>query len=194
MWERELLGTSLYYIVHWFLLYSFFGWISESIYMSICNRKLTNRGFMFGPFCPIYGVGALCVYFILRPVAGNTLVLYIVGALLATAFEYLVARIMQAVFGDVWWDYNDKPFNYKGVLCLESTLAWGLYTVIMFKFLHGVVNNIVSRYSYRNGIILGTIVIVGIALDLGIHIAREKKEFLNDSVDTIKGKLKDIRS
>jgi len=194
MWEREVLGTSIYYIVHWFLIYSFFGWVSESIYMSICNRKLTNRGFMFGPFCPIYGVGALCVYFILRPFASNILTLYVIGALLATAFEYIVAILMQKVFGDVWWDYNDKPFNYKGILCLESTLAWGLYTVVMFRFLHEIVMGIVSKYSYQRGIILGTVVIVIMALDLSIQIAREKRELLNSGVDTIRGKIKGIRS
>ena len=194
MWERELLGISFYHIVQWFVMYSFFGWVSESIYMSICNRKLTNRGFMFGPFCPIYGVGALCIYFILRPFSGNVIALYIAGALLATAFEYVVARLMQFVFGDVWWDYNDKPFNYKGVLCLESSIAWGLYTVLMFKFLHEIVNDIISRYSYQRGIMLGTAVIIIMAIDMTFHIAREKKELLNSGVDTIKGKIRDIRS
>jgi Predicted membrane protein len=194
MWERELLGISLYHIVQWFVMYSFFGWVSESIYMSICNRKLTNRGFMFGPFCPIYGVGALCIYFILRPFSRNVIALYIAGALLATAFEYVVARLMQFVFGDVWWDYNDKPFNYKGVLCLESSIAWGLYTVLMFKFLHEIVNDIISRYSYQRGIMLGTAVIIIMAIDMTFHIAREKKELLNSGVDTIKGKIRNIRS
>ena len=194
MWERELLGTSLYYIVHWFLLYSFFGWVSESVYMSICNRKLTNRGFMLGPFCPIYGVGALCIYFILQPFSKNILALYIAGAILASVFELIVAKIMQLVFGDVWWDYNDKPFNYKGVLCLESSIAWGLYTVVMFKFLHDIINNIISRYSYRRGIMLGTVAIIIMLIDMMFHIAREKKELLNSGVDTIRGKIKDIRS
>ena len=194
MWEKELLGTNLYHIVHWFLIYSFFGWVSESVYMSICNRKITNRGFMLGPFCPIYGFGALSVYFILRPLSSNTIVLYIAGALLATAFEYVVARLMQCVFGDVWWDYNDKPFNYKGVLCLESTLAWGLYTILMFRVLHKVVNNIVGRYSYRRGTMLGTVVIAIIVIDMTFHIAREKSEFINGRIDIIKEKLKAIRS
>ena len=194
MWDLEVLGTSMYYIVHWFLIYSFFGWVSESIYMSICNRKLTNRGFMFGPFCPIYGVGAICIYFVLHRFSGNIIVLYIAGAILATTFEYLVARLMIFIFGDFWWDYNDKPLNYKGMLCLESSLAWGLYTVIMFKFLHGIVNDIIARYSQKQGIIIGTIAIAIIAVDMAFHIAREKKEFINDKVEIIKDKWKDIRS
>ena len=194
MWERELLGIDVYYIISWFIIYSFIGWIAESTYMSICNRKLTNRGFMFGPFCPIYGVGALCVYFILRPFSGNIVALYFAGAILATIFEYLIAKLMQVVFGEVWWDYSDKPFNYKNIICLESTLAWGLYTVFMFKFLHEIVNEVIERFSYRRGIQLITIVLAIIMIDMIIHIVREKREFINDRVGTIKEKLRGIRS
>ena len=75
-WTRGILGTDLYHIVQWFLIYSMLGWLVESIYMSVCNRKLTNRGFMRGPMCPIYGVGALTVYFLLRPVCHNIFLLY----------------------------------------------------------------------------------------------------------------------
>ena len=63
MWTRNFFGIELYYIIQWFLIYSMLGWLVESVYMSICNRKLTNRGFVRGPFCPIYGFGALIVYF-----------------------------------------------------------------------------------------------------------------------------------
>jgi len=194
MWKKELLGTSIYYIVHWFIIYSFLGWLSESIYMSICNRKLTNRGFMFLPFCPIYGVGALCVYFVLRPHTNNVVILYIVGALLATTFEYIVARLMQVIFGDFWWDYRDKAFNYKGMICLESSLAWGIYTVLMYKVLHRLVNRLIGRYTYQQGAVIATVIIIIIAIDMSWHIAREKKDFINERIDTIKGKLKDIRS
>lgn len=194
MWTKELLGTDLYHIVHWFLLYSFSGWVAESIYMSICNKKLTNRGFMTGPFCPIYGFGALSVYFILLPFSRNYIVLYLAGALLATIFEYLVARLMQFVFGSVWWDYHDKPFNYKGILCLESTLAWGLYTIIMFGFLHKFIVWIVDSYSYRRGVLFGNVIIAIVALDMSAHLIREKKETLSEGFDVIKERWKDLRS
>lgn len=180
MWSIELLGTDLYHIIHWFLVYSLLGWIVESIYMSFCNKKITNRGFMTGPFCPIYGIGALSVYFILRPLEGNYFALYVVGALLATTFEYLVARLMLLIFGSVWWDYNNKPFNYKGILCLESTLAWGLYTLLMFLFLQKLVMKIVDSYSYRQGVVIGNVLIGIIAVDMIIHLFREKKTVISE--------------
>ena len=142
----------------------------ESIYISLCNRKLTNRGFMTGPFCPIYGVGATLGYIILHPFAHN-----IVGALLATAFEFLVAKLMMKLFGEVWWDYNDKFCNYKGVICLESTLAWGLYAVIIITFLFEKVINFVDRYPKTWG--LKTIVLVFAMgmVDFGYHFAMSVK-------------------
>lgn len=188
-----MLGTDLYHIVHWFLIYSILGWAIESIYMSICNRKLTNRGFMKGPFCPIYGAGALTVLFILKPFAGNYVALYLVGALLATTFEFLVAKMMIFLFGSVWWDYNDKPFNYKGILCLESTLAWGLYTIVMFGALHRFVMWLVGRYPFKIGIILGKVVLFVAFVDMFAHIYKEKKEFFNESFEGIREKWRGIR-
>ena len=129
MWDKVIFGRDLYHVVLWFLTYSILGWIVESIYMSICNKKWTNRGFSKGPLCPIYGVGALTVYFVLSPYSHNRVLLFFLGAILATTIEWVTARIMERIFGEVWWDYTDKPFNYKGILCLESTLAWGLYKI-----------------------------------------------------------------
>ena len=86
-------------MVLWFLTYSILGWIVESIYMSICNRKITNRGFTKGPMCPIYGFGALTVFFLLKPYSDNPVRLFFMGMFLATALEFITARIMQRVFG-----------------------------------------------------------------------------------------------
>ncbi len=176
MWTREILGTDFYHLLHWFLVYSILGWVVESIYMSFCNRKITNRGFVTGPICPIYGVGALSVYFILRPWRGNFLRLYFLGALLATGLEFLVACLMKRFLGDVWWDYHEKPFNYKGILCLESTLAWGFYTVCLFWFLQKLVERIVNSYSYVWGVRVGTLVCVLFLVDFLFNLHKVKEE------------------
>ena len=84
-----------------FCIYSVIGWCMESAYMSFCNRKLTNRGFMTGPFCPIYGFGALAGFFLLKGFAENLLLLYVAGAVSATIFEYLVGRLMLKLSGGV---------------------------------------------------------------------------------------------
>ena len=155
MLGHTFMGVDVYYVVHWFFIYSILGWTIESVYMSFCNKKLTNRGFIRGPICPIYGVGALTVYFVLRPFAGNYLELFVFGSLMATAIEFCTAKIMIRVFGGVWWDYNEKPFNYQGIICLESSIVWGLYSVFEFWFLQSFVERIVKSYPVMFGRILG---------------------------------------
>ena len=184
-WTRGILGTDLYHIIQWFLIYSMLGWLVESIYMSICNKKLTNRGFMRGPMCPIYGVGALTVYFLLQPVCHNIYLLYFMGCLIPTLLEFATAKLMICIFGEVWWDYSDKPFNYKGILCLESTIAWGFYTVGLFLFLHKGVEFIVSRYSIDTGKRLAGILMFLLGIDFLWNMYIQKKE----SILSVKEKI-----
>lgn len=148
MWTREIMGTELIYLTECFILYSFIGWIVESLYMSLCNRRWTNRGFVFGPFCPIYGFGGVVGNMLMRPLSGHVIWLYIIGAIAATVFEYLVGILMQRTLHEVWWDYHEKPFNYKGIICLESTVAWGFYAIIIVKFLNERMMSVVSRVPF----------------------------------------------
>ena len=175
IWDMPFLGTDVYHVVHWLLIYSILGWVVESIYMSFCNKKLINRGFIHGPMCPIYGVGALTVYFVLRPLEGNWLALYFGGTFLATSLEYVTAIIMQKIFGCIWWDYNDKFCNYKGVICLESTLAWGLYAVIIITFLFDKVIGFVDRYPRIWGLKTIALVFAMAIIDFGYHFAMSVK-------------------
>lgn len=147
MLQREVFGAGVdvYHVICWLFMFSFLGWLVESIYMSICEKRIVNRGFMAGPFCPIYGIGATAAYFFLRHLTGHWILIFVTSSLSATFFEYLVAKLMIHQFGDFWWDYNDKPFNYKGILCLESTLAWGLYGVVFMAFIYNGVNRLIAH-------------------------------------------------
>lgn len=190
----SFLGTDGYHVLFWFMCYCVMGWAVESVYMSFCNRKLTNRGFMYGPYCPIYGFGALMVYFLLRPFSHNLVLTYFVGAAVATLFEYLTARVMQAVFGRVWWDYTNKPFNYKGILCLESTVAWGFYTIFMFAFLHKGVMWVTEQVPFAVGLrIMQTVYTVAL-LDFLIHMMIAKKEHMPERVENILTSIQSLRS
>jgi len=187
MWMREIAGFDLYHLIAGFCVFSVLGWLVESIYMSFCNRKITNRGFMTSPFCPIYGFGAVLGYLILHPLEKNVVVLYLVGALIATIFEYLVGRLMIRLFGELWWDYNDKPFNYKGIVCLESTIAWGFYALGVVHFVHAGINWLIDMVSIQTGIrlIVATLALVAVdyafqlikVLNIDVH---EKKQYISD--------------
>lgn len=189
MWNRTLFGLESYYIILWFLTYSILGWVVESIYMSICNRKLTNRGFARGPICPIYGVGALTVFIVLRPYSDNIFMLFVLGSVLATTIEFVTAILMNKMFGEIWWDYKDKPFNYKGILCLESSIAWGVYTIILFTFLHKFVEGLVNKIPFHIGQTIGNIILCAVIIDYMFVLYREKKDAIPDSVVEFKDNI-----
>lgn len=192
MWTKELLGTDVYHLVASFVLYSMLGWLVESTYMSICNRKPTNRGFGKGPFCPIYGFGAVGGYLLLSPLKGHYVALYIVGAILATVFEFIVGVGMIRLLGDLWWDYNEKPFNYKGIVCLESTIAWGFYALGIIGFINSGIYWIIDRVSVGTGIRLIVFALLLVSIDYAFQLikvfhidVREKKRAITQKCQGI---------
>lgn len=182
-WNRIIFGIDGYEVVMWFLTYSMMGWLVESIYMSFCNHKITNRGFAKGPFCPIYGFGALTVFFILRPYSDNSILLFFLRSFLATTLEFLTALVMKRIFGEIWWDYHEKPFNYRGIICLESSIAWGFYTLFLFMFLQNIVAAFVAMIPVRAGRAIGNLILIGYIMDFSATIYRQKKENLRESMD-----------
>lgn len=163
MWTKEIFGTDVYHLIAAFVVYSMIGWLLESVYMSFCNRKLTNRGFAKGPFCPIYGVGAVTCYLIMGPMKGQYVRIYLLGAVLATIFEFVVGKAMIRFLGELWWDYHEKPFNYQGIVCLESTIAWGFYALGVVHLVHGWVYRLIDSFNYDMGLkIVWTILAIAV--------------------------------
>lgn len=154
-------------IVLLFFSYSFFGYVLECVVLSLDNKTLVvNRGFVDHlPFCIIYGFGALAGYALLRPFADNMLLLFFAGAAGATVFEYLVARLQTRLFGDFWWDYNEKPFNYQGIVCLESTLAWGAAAIVVVRIAHAMVAGVIRRIPPDFANILAVVLLVAYTVD-----------------------------
>ena len=187
MWEIKLLGTDLYHIIHWFFIYSFLGWLMETCYVAIIDKKLVNRGFVSGPVCTIYGFGALSVYFILKPFENNLLILFIMGIIVTSILEYFTAWIMEIIFRTTWWDYSNYPFNIKGRICLLNSIIWGFLTVALFLFIQPFVNSIVSLYSVSTGKILGVIAIILYLVDYGTtsYYAMDLKVIINSMSDAM---------
>ncbi|MBS4959919.1 MAG: hypothetical protein KHZ62_03750 [Clostridiales bacterium] len=119
-----------------FYIYSFLGWCFESAYVSFDNRKLVNRGFMKGPFLPLYGAGAISVLFVALPVKNMPFFVFLLGSLTATILEYFTGMAMEAIFKVKYWDYSDKKWNYKGRICLFSSIAWGFLSLFLIYLIH----------------------------------------------------------
>lgn len=165
MWSLSIGGVDFYHLINWFFIYSFLGWVWETCFVSFKKGEYVNRGFINGPFCTIYGFGALFVYLILKPVGGDILLLFFGGIVVATALEYVTAVLMESIFHTSWWDYSDKKFNFQGRICLGASLGWGFFTVMLFRVLHPMVEEIVGLYPVIAGEIGVCVVTVGYAAD-----------------------------
>ena len=128
----------IYDQIMYFFIYSFTGWILESIYATYLDGKFVNRGFLKAPFCPLYGFAALIIIQIfavidmLKLERVNTLILgIIVSIVVATLLEYLTGTILEKAFNIRWWDYSDELLNLDGQICFKYSLLWGVLAFII---------------------------------------------------------------
>lgn len=119
-----------------FYIYCFLGWLWESTYVSVRRREWVNRGFMHGPFLPIYGSGAIVILFTTLAFRENLWMIYLLGMISATILEYFTGAAMEKLFHVRYWDYTGHRFNLKGRVCLSVSLGWGLFSVLLVKFIH----------------------------------------------------------
>ncbi|XOQ48373.1 MAG: ABC transporter permease [Eubacteriales bacterium] len=128
-----------------FTAYSFLGWLTESIFCSIPVGKFINRGFLNGPFCPIYGVGGIAVIYILTPVKDNILLLYIAGVFLTSTLEYLTGLALEAIFHTKYWDYSEHRYNIQGRVCLQNSLLFGVMCVVGMLDVHPLLMRMLQK-------------------------------------------------
>lgn len=194
MWELSIRGVDFYHLINWFFIYSFFGWLWETCFVSLKNGKYVNRGFINGPFCTIYGFGALSVYLILKPVSDSILCLFFGGIVVATVLEYVTAVLMESIFHTSWWDYSDNKFNFQGRICLGASLGWGVFTLLLFKVLHPAVEKLVSLYPVNVGEIAVCVISVGYLVDFAYSAAaafklHERIPVIEQAVEQAKDEL-----
>lgn len=128
-----------YSVKEWLLLfyiYCFLGWCFESAYVSLRTGHLVNRGFMKAPFLPLYGSGAILLLWVSKVFEGNILLTYVVGLIAATLLELFTGMIMEMIFQIKYWNYSNQRFNFKGHICLTSSIAWGFMTLLVTRVIH----------------------------------------------------------
>ena len=158
--------TDFYHILWFFIIYCMAGWIWESCFCSIKAKKWINRGFLLGPYIPIYGCGALSVYLLLYPAQEHLLAVFTGGMILASILEFFTSWIMEKLFAATWWDYSKEKFNIQGRICLKASLLWGFFSVGMVKFLHPAVLMLIEKIPRNIGNILGTLFVFVFSSDV----------------------------
>lgn len=150
----------------YFIIASFLGYVAEVIKCSIHYKKLVNRGFLFGPICPIYGVGFVLITLLLTKYQNDLLILFLMGALITSAVEYYTSYILEVIFHNRWWDYSYRKDNINGRICLKNSLLFGVGTCAIIKIINPLVFSLRSLVSDKFIIILGSIFLVVFIIDM----------------------------
>lgn len=176
--------NTIYIYFFYFIVYSFLGWGCETIYCTIIDKKYVNRGFLKGPFCPIYGTGALIVITILAPVSDNIMLVFFFGMVLTSILEYFTGFLLEVIFNLKWWDYSNYRFNIKGRVCLLNSILFGFLSVITVNFIDPIMVKLIQRIQTNTTIfICSTLAIVFVmdAIITGYNILQlsEKLQEIN---------------
>ncbi len=154
----------------YFILYSFTGWVCETIYCSVIERRFVNRGFLAGPLCPVYGFGALAVISLLSPLKNNIPMLFLAGMAVTTLLEYITAYLLEKLFNMKWWDYSNFKLNLHGRVCLLNSVEFGVLSVVAVKLLHPLMTNWVDMLSPAAVMWIACILIAVILTDCTVTV------------------------
>ena len=185
-------------IIFYFIIYSFLGWCLESVYKTIIFKKITNSGFLYGPFCPMYGIGAVMMI-AASSLSDNIFVIFLLGFLLFTLWEYIVAVVLEKMFKTKYWDYSQLKFNFQGRICLKNSIYWGILGVLLVFVIQPAIERITDVIPANALFYLNIVICVIILTDVIITIVKKmvidkKIKKLFEIGDTIKEKLAELKS
>lgn len=191
-----MITISKYFIM--FIIYSILGWLMEVLVTWPNNKKFVNRGFLIGPYCPIYGVGYLFITILLSKYMNHPIGLFVLISVLCSVIEYITSLVMEKLFNARWWDYSSKLLNVDGRICLVNSFAFGLIGLIglyhVNPFLDKLLNLLSINTTYIIAIILFIIFLTDIILSFNIMASlKNKLMFISlDNTAEIKDKISDI--
>lgn len=151
------------FILFWF--FSVLGWVLEEMAFLVMDRKLVNRGFLIGPYCPIYGCGAL-IMLLISSYKDNIIVCFILSLTLCSVLEYFVSYLMEKIFRIRWWDYSNDAFNINGRICLRNAIAFGALGVIFTRYLNPWYFSFINKLSNNVLLTISIIVVVITLVDI----------------------------
>lgn len=193
------MGAKIFEILTYFIIYSFLGWVMESIVRTIAERKLINTGFLKGPFCPIYGIGAIIIFLFLDKFENKPILLFFISIIVLTILEYMVGVLLEKMFKTKYWDYSDKKFNFQGRICLENSIYWGILGVVFVKYIHPFIQNLISNVNMNLQYYIVAIVSIVVVVDMVTSIVKVKNigttlKKIEELNEEIKEKLKEIKN
>lgn len=154
----------------YFFIYAFFGWCCEVSFATLKTGKFTNRGFLNGPLCPIYGFGCVGIICALSPIKDNLILLFFGSMFLTSLLEFLTGFLLGKLFKQKWWDYSKEPFNVMGYVCLRMSLLWGFACVFVIKLIHPIFESLVAKLNYPVNLIIALVLYAILVADLIVSV------------------------
>ena len=196
------------YII-WFIIFSVIGWIFETVYCSISDGFYQNRGFLYGPVCPIYGLGAiLCI--VIADVANkygyydrfSAWQIFVIGYVFSAILEYSAHFLLEKKFHATWWDYSNMPLNLHGRICVPASTLFGLSYMFIFKYIYPLSLRMRNEIPPQIQEAVAMVCVAALAVDTAITISTLKNfenelesmdEVVNTNMITLSKLLKEKR-
>ena len=148
-----------------FISYAFLGCCMEVTCKFIQYKKFINRGFLIGPYCPIYGWGALALTILLKRYMEDPLVLFVMSTLICSIIAYLTSYFMEKKYHARWWDYSNRKFNINGRICLETLIPFGILGVAIMYGTNPILFKLYNQIPQLVIYILTVILFIGCIVD-----------------------------
>lgn len=177
-----------------FLIYSFGGWLIETVLGIFENKKFVNRGFLLGPYCPIYGTGVILITLLLSRYSSDYIVLFFLSAILCGTLEYFTSYIMEKLFNARWWDYSNMKYNINGRICLETLVLFGFAGIFIISFLNPFFASIVLNLPTILLHIFSATILICILIDciISFNVMNSIKNIKRTVSSQIKDNTEDI--
>lgn len=186
-----MLSYSISQLILMFFIYAFLGWCCEVVIATVQTKEFVNRGFLNGPYCPVYGFGVIAILYCLTPIRENALIFFFAAILIATAIEFITGYILEKNFNRKWWDYSNERFNVKGYVCLGTSIVWGFANLFVFYILQPSVDVFIGILPKNIEIAIAVFLSVVIFTDTIITIisltkVKQKLRIMEETGDRIK--------
>lgn len=182
-----------------FLIYSFLGWAIEVIVTFYKDKKFVNRGFLLGPYCPIYGFSSIVMILYLNRYCDSFITVFLLAVVVCSIIEYLVSYLMEKLFNARWWDYSNRKFNINGRVCLENSIWFGLLGTLLIYVVNPFLYNLISKMSDNVLLIVGSFLLIIFVIDLIISLnvtfkikSNITKLIKKDSTEDFNHKIKEL--
>lgn len=164
--KKGIFGYSFRQILEYFIVYSILGYVIETLYGLLTKGVIESRqSMLYGPFCCIYGLGAICLLCIPKSAKKNNWTLFIAGFIIGSVVEYVVSWVGEVIFNIKWWDYSNFPLNINGRVCVYFSIFWGILTICLNKVINPTVDKVLGKIPIKVLNVLTVIIMVFMAFD-----------------------------